>query len=121
GVLGHWVKQPSNKPSVSRAYPGTGGYNDYQGDAGKAEQLIKDAGYAKGSDGFYAKDGKTLGWTIVTNQGNKTRETFLQVAAEQYKKIGVKINPKGEDCTTLVPKLPSGSHEPEPTTLGSQR
>ena len=119
-VLGHGEKQLYNTPSVSWAYPGTAGYNDYKFDAGKAEQLIKDAGYTKGSDGFYAKDGKTLGWTIVTNQGNKTRETFLQVAAEQYKKIGVKINPKVEDFTTLVPKLNSGSNEIETIIIGWQ-
>jgi peptide/nickel transport system substrate-binding protein len=119
-VLGHGEKQFYSTPSVSWAYAGTSGYNDYKFDTAKAEQLIKDAGYAKGSDGFYAKDGKTLGWTIVTNQGNKTRETFLQVAAEQYKKIGVKINPKIEDFTTLVPKLNSGSTEIETIIIGWQ-
>ena len=119
-VLGHGEKQIYHTPSVSWASPGTTGFNDYKFDAPKAEQLIKDAGYTKGSDGFYAKDGKTLGWTIVTNQGNKTRETFLQVAAEQYKKIGVKINPKVEDFTTLVPKLTSGSNEIETIIIGWQ-
>jgi peptide/nickel transport system substrate-binding protein len=119
-VLGHGEKQIYHTPSVSWASPGTSGFNDYKFDATKAEQLIKDAGYTKGSDGFYAKDGKTLGWTIVTNQGNKTRETFLQVAAEQYKKIGVKINPKVEDFTTLVPKLTSGSNEIETIIIGWQ-
>jgi peptide/nickel transport system substrate-binding protein len=119
-VLGHGEKQVYHTPSVSWASPGMTGMNAYNYDAAKAEQLIKDAGYTKGSDGFYAKDGKTLGWTIVTNQGNKTRETFLQVAAEQYKKIGVKINPKVEDFTTLVPKLTSGSNEIETIIIGWQ-
>jgi peptide/nickel transport system substrate-binding protein len=119
-VLGHGEKQFFNTPSVSWAFPGTTGYNDFKFDTARAEQLIKDAGYTKASDGFYAKDGKTLGWTIVTNQGNKTRETFLQVAAEQYKKIGVKINPKIEDFTTLVPKLSSGSNEIETIIIGWQ-
>jgi peptide/nickel transport system substrate-binding protein len=119
-VLGHGEKQIYHTPSVSWAFSGTSGFNDYKYDSAKAEQLIKDAGYTKGSDGFYAKDGKTLGWTIVTNQGNKTRETFLQVAAEQYKKIGVKINPKVEDFTTLVPKLTSGSNEIETIIIGWQ-
>jgi peptide/nickel transport system substrate-binding protein len=119
-VLGHGEKQIYHTPSVSWASPGTAGFQAYNYDATKAEQLIKDAGYTKGSDGFYAKDGKTLGWTIVTNQGNKTRETFLQVAAEQYKKIGVKINPKVEDFTTLVPKLTSGSNEIETIIIGWQ-
>jgi peptide/nickel transport system substrate-binding protein len=119
-VLGHGEKQLYHTPSVSWAYPGAAGFNEYKFDSARAEQLIKDAGYTKGSDGFYAKDGKTLGWTIVTNQGNKTRETFLQVAAEQYKKIGVKINPKVEDFTTLVPKLTSGSNEIETIIIGWQ-
>jgi peptide/nickel transport system substrate-binding protein len=119
-VFGHGEKQLYHTPSVSWAYSGAAGFNDYKFDAAKAEQLIKDAGYTKASDGFYAKDGKTLGWTIVTNQGNKTRETFLQVAAEQYKKIGVKINPKVEDFATLVPKLTSGSNEIETIIIGWQ-
>jgi peptide/nickel transport system substrate-binding protein len=119
-VLGHGEKQLYHTPSVSWASPGTAGFQAYNFDAARAEQLIKDAGYAKASDGFYAKDGKTLGWTIVTNQGNKTRETFLQVAAEQYKKIGVKINPKVEDFATLVPKLTSGSNEIETIIIGWQ-
>jgi len=119
-VFGHGEKQIMHTPSVSWAFPGTGGFNEYKFDPAKAEQLIRDAGYAKGSDGFFAKDGKTLGWTIVTNQGNKTRETFLQVATEQYKKIGVKINPKVEDFTTLVPKLNTGSNEIETIIIGWQ-
>jgi len=119
-VFGHGEKQIMHTPSVSWAFPGTGGFNEYNFDPAKAEQLIRDAGYAKGSDGFFAKDGKTLGWTIVTNQGNKTRETFLQVATEQYKKIGVKINPKVEDFTTLVPKLNTGSNEIETIIIGWQ-
>ena len=96
------------------------GLNEYKYDKGRAEQLIQSAGYTKGGDGFYQKDGKTLGWTIVTNQGNKTRETFLQVAAEQYKQIGVKINPKIEAFESLVPKLTSGSNEIESVIIGWQ-
>jgi len=96
------------------------GLNPYAYDKAKAESLLKDAGYAKGADGFYAKEGKTLGFTIVTNQGNKTRETFLQVAAEQYKQIGVKVNPKLEAFEALVPKLTGGNPEVEAVIIGWQ-
>ena len=64
--------------------------------------------------------GKPLAITIVTNQGNKTRETFLQVAVDQYKQIGVKITPKLEDFTALVPKLTGGSPEVEAVIIGWQ-
>src|SRR6266550_1176146 len=50
-VLGHGEKQIYHTPSVSWASPGTAGFNDYKYDGTKAEQLIKDAGYTKGSDG----------------------------------------------------------------------
>ncbi|HVR88055.1 MAG TPA: ABC transporter substrate-binding protein [Candidatus Limnocylindria bacterium] len=117
-VFTHGLKQVSHSPAASWA--AATGLNDYKYDKAKAEDLIKQAGYAKGADGFYAKDGKTLGFSIVTNQGNKTRETFLQVATEQYKQIGVKINPKVEAFETLVPKLNSGSNEVESVILGWQ-
>jgi len=107
-------------PSDQFAFASMVQLNAYTYDKAKAEDLIKQAGYTKGSDGFYAKDGKPLAITIVTNQGNKTRETFLQVAVEQYKQIGVKITPKLEDFTALVPKLTGGSPEVEAVIIGWQ-
>lgn len=117
-LFGEGTKQVAHHPPVSWA---TGvGLNNYAYDKTKAEDLFKQAGYAKGADGFYAKDGKALGITIVTNQGNKTRETFLQVAVEQYKQVGVKITPKLEAFESLVPKLTGGSPEVEAVIIGWQ-
>jgi peptide/nickel transport system substrate-binding protein len=117
-LFGEGVKQLAHHPTVSWA-AGTG-LNPYAYDKTKAEDLFKQAGYAKGADGYYAKDGKPLAITIVTNQGNKTRETFLQVAVEQYKQVGVKITPKLEAFESLVPKLTGGSPEVEAVIIGWQ-
>ncbi len=114
------TKQVSHHPPVAWAAAPPNTLSQYDYDKTKAEDLLKQAGYAKGSDGFYAKDGKPLAITIVTNQGNKTRETFLQVAVEQYKQIGVKINPKLEAFESLVPKLTGGSPEVEAVIIGWQ-
>ena len=78
--FGEGTKQLAHHPPAAWASAPAAQLNAYTYDKAKAEDLIKQAGYAKGSDGFYAKDGKPLAITIVTNQGNKTRETFLQVA-----------------------------------------
>jgi peptide/nickel transport system substrate-binding protein len=118
--FGEGTKQLSHTPPVAWAAAPAAQLNAYSYDKTKAEDLIKQAGYAKGSDGIYAKDGKPLAITIVTNQGNKTRETFLQVAVDQYKQIGVKITPKLEDFTALVPKLTGGSPEVEAVIIGWQ-
>jgi peptide/nickel transport system substrate-binding protein len=116
--FGEGVQMYSHHAPVSWA--AATGLNEYKYDKAKADQLIQSAGYTKGSDGFYQKDGKTLGWSIVTNQGNKTRETMLQVVTEQYKQLGVKINPKIEAFESLVPKLTSGSTEIETVIIGWQ-
>jgi len=118
--FGEGTKQLAHHPPAAWASAPSNTLNAYAYDKAKAEDLIKQAGYAKGSDGFYAKDGKPLAITIVTNQGNKTRETFLQVAVDQYKQIGVKITPKLEDFTALVPKLTGGSPEVEAVIIGWQ-
>ena len=118
--FGEGTKQLSHTPPVAWAAAPAAQLQAYAYDKNKAEDLIKQAGYTKGSDGYYAKDGKPLAITIVTNQGNKTRETFLQVAVEQYKLIGVKITPKLEDFTALVPKLTGGSPEVEAVIIGWQ-
>src|SRR2546426_369802 len=65
-----------------------------------------------------------IGWRVnnpnVAFLGDKPRETFLQVAVEQYKQIGVKINPKLEAFESLVPKLTGGSPEVEAVIIGWQ-
>lgn len=117
-LLGEGVKMIQHHPNVSWAAAPEAGLNAYNYDKTKAEDLLKQAGFAKGSDGVYAKDGKPLKLTIVTNQGNKLRETFLQVATEQYKQIGVTITPKVEAFESLVPKLTGGSPEIEAVIIG---
>jgi peptide/nickel transport system substrate-binding protein len=66
----------------------------YPFDRRKAEDLLRSAGYVYGPDGYYQRDGKPLELTIVTNSGNKARETLLQTAIEEYRRIGVKVNPR---------------------------
>src|SRR5438445_650324 len=117
-LFGHGTKMVQHHPPVSLAAPDPKTLNQYPLDKAKAEDLIKQAGYAKGSDGFYAKEGKTLEFSIVANSGNKVRETLLQVATEQYKGIGVKVNPKLEAFETMVDKLTNGNQEIQGWIIG---
>ncbi len=68
--------------------------NRYPYDPVQSGQLLRQAGYTLGADGYYQRDGKPLSITIMTNSGNKVRETLLQTAIDQYKFIGVKIAPR---------------------------
>jgi peptide/nickel transport system substrate-binding protein len=103
-LFGEGVKMVAHTPPVSWAYD-TEGLNTYPYDPAKAEQMLQQAGWAKGSDGIYAKGGQKLEFSITTNSGNVIRETFIQVAAEQFKQIGVNAEPKTESFEALVDRL----------------
>jgi peptide/nickel transport system substrate-binding protein len=103
-LFGEGVKMIAHTPPVSWAFD-TQGMNDYKYDPAKAEQLLQGDGWAKGPDGIYAKNGQKLEFDIVTNSGNNVRETLLQIATEQYKQIGVQVDPKTESFEALVDRL----------------
>jgi peptide/nickel transport system substrate-binding protein len=100
-LFGHGVKQLSHTPSVSWAYDPEG-MNSYPYDPRKAQQLLEQDGWTKGPDGIYQKADQKLEFSIVTNSGNKVRETILQVATEQYKQIGMNVTPLTESFEKLV-------------------
>jgi peptide/nickel transport system substrate-binding protein len=103
-LFGEGVKMVAHTPPVSWAYDPSG-LNDYKYDPAKAEQLLQQDGWTKGSDGVYAKDGQKLEFSIITNAGNVIRETFIQVAAEQYRQIGISVEPKTESFEALVDRI----------------
>jgi len=80
-------------------------YEDHGGeyakaDTAKAESTLETAGYAKGGDGIYAKDGKKLSFRISTTGGNKLREDTEAVIQDQLKAVGIDIkiaNVEGSD------------------------
>lgn len=103
---------------VQWAYPDPSTLNQYKYDTKKAEDLLQQAGYKKNASGIYEKDGKPISFTIETNQGNKTRETFVQVAAEQYKKIGIDAKVSLEQFQTMVDKLSAGDPSVQAFIIG---
>lgn len=55
----------------------------------KAKTILKADGYKLGSDGVFAKNGKKLAVTIITNGGYSDWVATVQVIAAQLKKIGI--------------------------------
>jgi len=92
--------------------------NRFPYDPVQSGQLIRQAGYLMGADGYYQKDGKPLQLTIMTNSGNKVRETLLQTAIDQYKLIGVKIAPRLVPFDTMVDILSNRSEDVSAWIIG---
>jgi peptide/nickel transport system substrate-binding protein len=97
--------------------PGQKYYQDHFGEYGKgdtaaATKLLEGAGYAKGADGIYAKDGQRLSLRISTTAGNQLRETQEQLFQAQMKDIGVEIKIANADSTKLFGDwLPNGNFD----------
>lgn len=68
----------------------SGGTYDKQ-DLAKVASTLEAAGFAKGSDGIYAKGGKRLSFEMMTTQNNPLRENTIDVITQQLKPAGIEI------------------------------
>jgi peptide/nickel transport system substrate-binding protein len=108
-VFGYGSKQLAHNVPVSWAYDASG-LTDYKFDPAKSKQLLEQAGAKMGSDGVYRwTDGTPMKMRIETNQGNNARETILQVAQEQYKAIGIQVDPLLESFNQLLDRTDPGT------------
>ncbi len=79
----------------------------YDFDKSKAESMLDAAGWMKGSDGIRAKGGLKLKFSMITNAGNKQRESMLQVMQQSWKDIGVDATPSLIQFPQLVSQIVS--------------
>ncbi|HEY8598031.1 MAG TPA: ABC transporter substrate-binding protein [Thermomicrobiales bacterium] len=92
-------------PTLSFAYAPDQMQKVYGYDPKRAEALLEEAGWRKGSDGIRIKDGKKLQFTIWTNAGSTSRESLVTVMQEQWKAIGVDATPKTEEWSALLARV----------------
>ena len=116
-VFGEALAHVAHHVPVQWAYPDIQ-LEPYKFDQAKAKQLLKDAGWNAGSDGFLAKDGKKFSLTISTSSDDQQNITTAQVAAEQYKQLGIDAKAVPEAFQGLVTKLTSGDPVLDATIIG---
>jgi peptide/nickel transport system substrate-binding protein len=104
--FGHGSVANSVEPPTSWAYKATPTVV-YNFDKAKAESMLDAAGWAKGSDGIRAKNGLKLKFTMITNAGNKQRESMLQVMQQSWHDIGVEATPSLIQFPQLVSQIVS--------------
>ncbi|MGI8882257.1 MAG: ABC transporter family substrate-binding protein [Jatrophihabitans sp.] len=63
-------------------------------DIAKADSLLEGAGWKKGSDGIYAKDGKALNLSFVIPAGVASSATEAGIQQNAMKKAGIKVTLK---------------------------
>jgi len=79
-----------NAPIVKQ-YVDENAFSQYKVDKSQVDKLLTASGYAKGSDGIYAKSGQKLSFTVRTTAGNKRRELTQQILQSQLKEAGIEM------------------------------
>ncbi|MDR7465532.1 MAG: ABC transporter substrate-binding protein [Armatimonadota bacterium] len=90
----------------------------YPYDLARAEALLREAGFAKGSDGLLRDSaGNVVEFALATNAGNKDREAIMNLVRQDLARLGMRVTPAPEAFNTLVGKL-VGTYNWEAMILG---
>ncbi|WP_447871410.1 TIGR04028 family ABC transporter substrate-binding protein [Serratia fonticola] len=71
-------------------------------DLAKANRLLDDAGWQKGSDGLRQKDGKKLLLTVYESLPQPQNKAMLQLVSQQWGKVGARLNILAGDAGSRV-------------------
>jgi len=63
----------------------------YEHNPSRAEELLAEAGWRRGADGYLERQGKRLSLTLTTNTGSTVRLQSAQIIQEQLKKVGIEV------------------------------
>jgi peptide/nickel transport system substrate-binding protein len=85
-----------------------GKLNSYAYDVSKANALMTAAGYAKGSDGIYAKDGKTLEFELYYPSDQADWASAADHAQKSLNTFGIRIVPRGAIRSQQLPDVNAG-------------
>jgi peptide/nickel transport system substrate-binding protein len=78
-------------------------------DIAKADSLLESAGYTKGADGIYAKNGKPLNLTFIIPDGVKTSADESALQQKALQSAGIKVT---------IKSVPSDPFFPDYVTVG---
>lgn len=100
------------EPAVSSISPENTIFYDpnlkpYEYDLDEARRLLDEGEYRdRNGDGVREdKDGRPLEFELSTNAGNQVRERLCSILKEDWTKLGIKVNYRPLDFSTLVEKL----------------
>jgi peptide/nickel transport system substrate-binding protein len=81
-------------------------------DPAKAQQILKSAGFKKGSNGIYQdKSGHPLSFTIKTVSGFSDWDASLAVIAQELKAVGIAVTAQDESTGPYTTDLQSGKFQ----------
>ncbi len=106
---------PANRPYFKKDV-----FPEYEYNLEKAKELLKSIGFEdRDGDGILEDHkGNDLKFTLITNAGNKERETIGNIIKEDLKKIGIEVHFQPIDFNSLVSRLTAPPYEWEAVIIG---
>lgn len=86
-------------------------------DQEKAKALFAEAGWVPGADGILEKDGKKLDLTVYASLPQPQNEAVLQLLAQQWAQVGVKLNVLAGDAGSRTLDLLDPAKTPVNVTM----
>jgi len=100
-LLGLGVPATGPYPPTSWAY--NPNVSDYECNPEKAKKIFRKFGwFDSDKDGWLDKNGKKFEFTIITNQGNKSRAIAAELIQSHLKKVGIKVNIRILEWSTFI-------------------
>lgn len=94
-----WIADPKNLPSPATA------------DVPKAESILEAAGYAKGSDGIYAKDGQRVSVTVQVISGYSDYISAVSTMTTELKEAGIELKESQVSVNEFSANVTNGKYE----------
>jgi peptide/nickel transport system substrate-binding protein len=111
GKLGVTKASQSLNPPVLGPYSDQTAYSMYNLDLSKVNSLMTGAGWKKGADGYWAKNGKEAAFVFNSTTGNARRGVTETVLQSQLKTAGFKMTIQNKDPGDLFGTiLPAGDY-----------
>jgi peptide/nickel transport system substrate-binding protein len=102
------------KPTFSSWYDSSAAAqygNAYAYDPAKAIQILTAAGYTRGSNGIFAKNGHSLSFTIINNGGFSDWVASVQVLQSELRAVGIAVTPDNLSNTTFDSDIYTGNYQ----------
>ncbi|MGA3221240.1 MAG: ABC transporter substrate-binding protein [Acidimicrobiales bacterium] len=93
-------------PSLAAKYGNAYAYNP-----SKAISILEAAGFKRGSDGIFAKDGQKLSFTIINNSGFSDWVSAVNVVQANLKAVGIQVTPNNLSNTTFEADVFDGHYQ----------
>jgi peptide/nickel transport system substrate-binding protein len=111
GPLGVTQAVNSLNPAVIADYSNPNAWSGYKPNQDKVDELMTGAGWTRGGDGIWTKDGKRAEFTIVTNADNKRRALTEQIIQPMLKAAGFDMTIKNTTLDNLFNQMSAGNYD----------